>query len=68
VGVPIGIAFGRWTWAVSAHQLGVTEGLGAPFATLLGIIAFGLVLLLLLGATAGWFAGRATPSRVLRVP
>jgi len=68
IGVPIGIALGRWTWAASARQLGVAEGLGAPFATVVAIIGFGLVLLLLLGATAGWIAGRATPSSALRVP
>lgn len=68
VGVPIGMALGRWTWAASAHQLGVAETLGAPFVVLLAVIGFGLVLLALMGATAGWFAGRATPSSALRVP
>ncbi|MCU1450913.1 MAG: hypothetical protein JWP02_3083, partial [Acidimicrobiales bacterium] len=68
VGVPVGMALGRWTWAASAHQLGVGQNLGAPVATLLAVVAFGLLLLALMGATAGWFAGRTTPSRALRVP
>ena len=68
IGVPIGIALGRWTWAASAHQIGVAEDLGAPFGTVLAVIGAGLVLLLVLGATAGWVAGRALPSSALRAP
>jgi FtsX-like permease family len=68
IGVPLGIALGRWTWAASARQLGVGEGLGAPMLALLALVLFAVVLLGLLGATAGWFAGRATPSDALRVP
>ncbi|HEV3354672.1 MAG TPA: FtsX-like permease family protein, partial [Acidimicrobiales bacterium] len=68
VGIPLGIALGRWTWAASARQLGVSEAMGAPLAVLFVVIAAGLGLLLLLGATAGFFAARATPARALRTP
>jgi ABC-type lipoprotein release transport system permease subunit len=68
IGVPVGIALGRWTWSASAHQLGVADHLSAPMLALVAVIVAGLVLLLVLGAIAGWFAGRSTPSRVLRVP
>jgi hypothetical protein len=68
IGIPVGIALGRWTWAASAHQLGVSQALGAPIAVLSAVISFGLVLLLILGATAGWWAGRATPATTLRTP
>jgi hypothetical protein len=68
VGVPLGIALGRLTWAASAHQLGVGEGVTAPLLVVLGVIAAGLVVLLSAGATAGWWAGRATPGRALRAP
>jgi hypothetical protein len=68
VGIPVGIALGRWTWAASARQLGVSPAIGAPLAVLFAVVGFGLVLLLTLGATAGWWAGRATPARSLRTP
>jgi hypothetical protein len=68
VGIPLGIALGRWTWAASAHQLGVSQALGAPLAVLFSVVALGFVLLVVLGATAGWWAGRATPARNLRTP
>jgi hypothetical protein len=68
VGIPVGIALGRWTWAASAHQLGVSQSMGAPLAVLFSVVAAGFVLLVVLGATAGWWAGRATPARDLRAP
>lgn len=68
VGIPVGIALGRWTWAASAHQLGVSQALDAPLVVLFTVVGFGLALLLLLGATAGWWAGRATPATTLRTP
>ncbi|MBV8981688.1 MAG: FtsX-like permease family protein [Acidimicrobiia bacterium] len=68
VGIPVGIALGRWTWAASAHQLGVSQVLGAPLMVLFAVVGFGLVLLVLLGATAGWWAARATPATMLRAP
>lgn len=68
VGVPLGVALGRWTWSLSAHQLGVGEGAVVPLAVLAVVLGSGVVLLLALGASAGWWAGRSTPSRALRVP
>ena len=68
VGVPLGVALGRWTWSLSAHQLGVGEGAVVPVAVLVIVLGGGLGLLLALGASAGWWAGRSTPSNALRVP
>jgi hypothetical protein len=68
VGVPIGVAIGRWTWVASAHQLGVGEGFVVPVAVVAAVLFAGLALLVTLGATAGWWAGRSTPGRALRVP
>jgi len=48
IGIPVGIALGRWTWAASAHQLGVSPSMGAPIAVLFSVVAAGLVLLLVL--------------------
>jgi hypothetical protein len=68
VGVPLGIALGRSTWAASAHQLGVREDVAAPLLIVLAVLAAGLVLLVSAGATAGSWAARATPARTLRTP
>jgi predicted lysophospholipase L1 biosynthesis ABC-type transport system permease subunit len=68
IGVPLGVALGRWTWSLSARQLGVGEGTIVPIAVLAIVLGGGLALLLALGASAGWWAGRSTPSRALRVP
>ena len=68
VGVPLGIALGRWTWAASAHQLGVRQDVAAPLVIMLAVIGAGLILLVGAGATAGSWAARATPARTLRAP
>jgi hypothetical protein len=68
VGVPIGLALGRWTWSLSAHQLAVGEGAVVPAVVLAAALGCGLGLLLAMGASAGWWAGRSTPSSALRVP
>ena len=68
VGVPLGIALGRWTWSLSAHQLGVGEGAVVPFVVMAAVLGGGLALLLALGASAGLWAGRSTPGSALRVP
>jgi hypothetical protein len=68
VGVPLGVALGRWTWAANAHQLGVGEGIGAPLLVVTTVLALGLLLLVVAGATAGSWAARATPARTLRTP
>src|SRR5439155_9893514 len=61
VGVPLGIALGRWTWSLSAHQLGVGEGAVVPFVVMAAVLGGGLALLLALGASAGLWAGHSTP-------
>src|SRR5205807_5084868 len=68
VGLPLGIALGRWTWAASAHQLGVGEDVTAPLGLVGAVIVAGLALLLVAGAAAGWWAGRSTPAHALRAP
>jgi hypothetical protein len=68
VGVPLGLALGRWTWSLSAHQLAVGEGAVVPAVVVAAALGAGLGLLVALGASAGWWAGRSTPSHALRVP
>jgi predicted lysophospholipase L1 biosynthesis ABC-type transport system permease subunit len=68
VGVPLGLALGRWSWSLSAHQLAVGEGAVVPAVVLAAALGAGLGVLVALGASAGWWAGRSTPSHALRVP
>jgi hypothetical protein len=67
IGVPLGLALGRWTWSLSAHQLGVGEVAVVPTVVLASVVIGGLGLLVGLGASAGWWAGRSTASSALRV-
>jgi predicted lysophospholipase L1 biosynthesis ABC-type transport system permease subunit len=67
IGVPLGVALGRWTWSLSAHQLGVGEAVVVPTIILATVVIGGLGLLVGLGASAGWWAGRPTASSALRV-
>ena len=68
VGLPLGVALGRWVWTANAHQLGVGEDAATPVGVLLAVIGAGLGLLLVFGAIAGWWAGRSTPAHALRAP
>jgi len=68
IGIPLGIAVGRAIWAASAHQLGVGDGVAVPAGVVSAVLVAGLALLVISGAVAGWWAGRATPARALRVP
>ena len=68
VGLPLGVALGRWVWTANAHQLGVGEDAATPVGVLLAVIGVGLGLLLVFGAIAGWWAGRSTPAHALRAP
>jgi len=68
IGTPLGVAAGRAIWAASAHQLGVGDAVGVPSAIVGAVLVTGLALLVVSGAVAGWWAGRSTPARALRVP
>jgi ABC-type lipoprotein release transport system permease subunit len=66
LGLPLGIAVGRWAWQLTAVALGVASG---PVVPLLAIVAaaVGMVLAVnLVAAFPGWVAGRLRPATVLR--
>jgi ABC-type lipoprotein release transport system permease subunit len=66
LGLPLGIAAGRWAWQLTAAALGVASG---PVVPLLAIVAAasGTVLAVnLAAAVPGWAAGRLRPATVLR--
>jgi ABC-type lipoprotein release transport system permease subunit len=66
VGVPLGIAAGRWAWTAFANEIGVVPAPVAPA----GVIALGALLILLAGnLLAGWpaeVAARTSVARSLR--
>jgi hypothetical protein len=65
-GLPIGIAAGRWTWALFANQLGVPPGAGTPVAATLLAIPITLGSANLLAAFPARSAARTQPAVVLR--
>jgi hypothetical protein len=66
VGVPLGIAGGRWAWRLVADQLGVASGPVVPLTSVLAIAAGALLAANLAAAGPGWVAARVQPAAVLR--
>jgi predicted lysophospholipase L1 biosynthesis ABC-type transport system permease subunit len=66
LGVPFGIAGGRWAWRLVADQLGVASGPVVPSAPVLAIAAGALLAANLAAAGPGWAAARIQPAAVLR--
>jgi FtsX-like permease family len=66
IGLPAGIAGGRWAWRVFATQLGVLPDPVVPLATILITIPAALALASLLAAAPGQAAARTPPATVLR--
>jgi len=66
VGVPVGVAAGRWVWIVFAHQLGIVPRPAFPFLTM---VAVGVATLAVANAVAllpGRAAARVRPAAALR--
>jgi hypothetical protein len=66
IGVPLGVAGGRWAWRLVAEQLGVASGPIVPPVSVLTIVTGALVVANLVAAGPGWTAARIQPSVVLR--
>jgi putative ABC transport system permease protein len=66
VGVPLGVAGGRWAWRLVADQLGVVSGPVVPPLPVLAIAAGALAVANLAAAGPGWTAARIRPAVVLR--
>jgi hypothetical protein len=66
IGVPLGVAGGRWAWRLVASQLGVASGPVVPPLPVLAIAAGALVVANLAAAGPGWTAARIRPAVVLR--
>jgi hypothetical protein len=66
IGVPLGIAGGRWAWRLVAEQLGVAAGPVVPPVPVLAIVTGALLVANLVAAGPGWTAARIQPSVALR--
>ena len=66
VGIPVGIALGRWGWRLIAAQFGVVPVSVAPAAFLALVLPAALVLGNLVAAIPGRIAARTQPALVLR--
>jgi hypothetical protein len=66
IGVPLGIAGGRWAWRLVAEQLGVAAGPVVPPIPVLAIVTGALLVANLIAAGPGWTAAKIQPSVALR--
>ena len=66
VGLPLGIAGGRWAWHLFAGQLGVPPQARTPALAMVAIAAATLLLANLLAAGPARIAARTHPSAILR--
>jgi ABC-type antimicrobial peptide transport system permease subunit len=66
IGLPLGVAIGRWLWLLFAAQLGVAPEVVVPPLPLLVAVPATLVVANLVAAVPGWQAGRVQPAVALR--
>jgi ABC-type lipoprotein release transport system permease subunit len=65
VGLPLGIAAGRWVWQLTVTQLGVDLGPAVPFLPIAAVAAGAVLAANLAAAVPGWVAGHLQPAIVL---
>ena len=66
IGLPLGIAAGRWAWELTAAALGVDSGPVVPVSAILAVVAGTLLAANLAAAVPGRAAGRLRPAAALR--
>jgi hypothetical protein len=66
IGLPLGIAAGRWAWELTAAALGVDSGPVVPGSAILAVAAGTLLAANLAAAVPGRAAGRLRPATALR--
>jgi hypothetical protein len=66
VGVPLGIAAGRWSWALVARGLGVVDAPLVPALLIVATVAGGALLANLLASVPAVVASRLRPAAILR--
>jgi len=66
IGVPLGLAAGRWSWTSFANQLGVPPSPRIPAVVVGGVVLLCLVLANVVAAIPARAAARTQPAVVLR--
>jgi hypothetical protein len=66
VGLPLGVAAGRWAWTVAAGRLGVVVEAVVPLAPIVLAVPAIVIVANLIAAVPGWLAARTRPAVVLR--
>jgi predicted lysophospholipase L1 biosynthesis ABC-type transport system permease subunit len=66
VGLPIGVAGGRWAWRVLAAQLGVLPEPAVPLTAIVSAVPGALVVANLIAAVPGRAAARTQPATIFR--
>lgn len=66
IGLPLGVAAGRWAWHVVASGINSTSAPRVPFLAIALVVPVALVLANLLAAAPGWVAARIAPAVALR--
>ena len=66
VGIPLGIAAGRWTWYLFAEQVEVVPEPVTPLPLVLLVIPAAILLANLVAALPGWSAAQTRAAAVLR--
>lgn len=66
LGIPLGIAAGRWAWRLTASQLGVASVVVVPFPAILAAAAGSVLAANLAAAVPGWAASHLHPAIALR--
>ena len=66
MGLPLGLAIGRWLWRAIADQLGIVPAPRLPVLAVLVMIPAVLVVANVAAAVPGWLAARVRPADVLR--
>jgi hypothetical protein len=66
VGIPVGVACGRWVWITFAHQLGIVARPATPWLPFVVLGGLALVVANLVALLPGRAAARVSPARALR--
>jgi ABC-type antimicrobial peptide transport system permease subunit len=65
-GLPLGVAGGRWAWALFAGSVGVGSGATVPLSAVLLTIPVALLVANVIAAGPGWAAAQIKPAITLR--
>jgi ABC-type antimicrobial peptide transport system permease subunit len=66
IGLPLGVAGGRWAWTIFADELGIVPEPVIPLAAILLVIPAGIIAANLIAALPARLAARTRPALVLR--